>query len=150
MDAETSGTTLLIVEDEMLPALALKDELEDAGYRVMDLTGRQQEALDAVRDCKPHLALVNIKLHGRNDGLELARQLKEMDIPVLFISGQVSKAQSAKSVAIASLPKPYSVADMVLSVHYLLAHLQGDESLPRPPNLEVFSGSPDEAVPDAA
>jgi len=150
MDAETSGTTLLIVEDEMLPALALKDELEDAGYRVMDLTGRQQEALDAVRDCKPHLALVNIKLHGRNDGLELARQLKEMDIPVLFISGQVSKAQSAKSVAIASLPKPYSVADMVLSVHYLLARLQGDESLPRPPNLEVFGGAPDEAVPDAA
>ncbi|HEX7946678.1 MAG TPA: hypothetical protein VF495_18560, partial [Phenylobacterium sp.] len=81
---------------------------------------------------------------------ELARELKEMGIPVLFISGQVSRAQSAKSVAIGSLPKPYSCSDMVMAVNYLLAHLQGDESLPRPRNLEVFGGAPDEAVPDAA
>ena len=150
MDADKPATTLLIVEDEILPAMALKDELEDAGYRVMDLTGRAQEALDAVRDCKPDLALVNIKLHGRNDGLELARELKGIGIPVVFISGQVSKAQSAQSVAVGSLPKPYSVGDMVLAVNYMLAHLKGDESLPRPPNLQVFDGAPDESVPDAA
>lgn len=150
MDADKPATTLLIVEDEILPAMALKDELEDAGYRVMDLTGRAQEALDAVRDCKPDLALVNIKLHGRNDGLELARELKGIGIPVVFISGQVSKAQSAQSVAVGSLPKPYSAGDMVLAVNYMLAHLKGDESLPRPPNLQVFDGAPDESVPDAA
>ena len=31
MDADKPATTLLIVEDEILPAMALKDELEDAG-----------------------------------------------------------------------------------------------------------------------
>ncbi len=143
-------TTLLIVEDEILPAQALKAELEDAGYRVMDLTGRRQEALDAVRDCTPKLALVNIKLHGRNDGIELARRLKAMGIPVLFISGQVSRAQSARTVAIGSLPKPYSCAEMVLAVNYLLAHLAGDDSLPRPRHLEVFDGVPDANLPTAA
>ena len=145
-----NAITLLIVEDEALPAMALKDELEDAGYRVMDLTGRAQEALDAVRDCKPDLALVNIKLHGRDDGIELARQLKDQGIPVLFISGQTSKAKTARTVAIGSLPKPYSVTDMVLAVTYLLAHLEGDDSRPRPENLEIFDGVPDEAMPDAA
>ena len=34
-----TGITLLIVEDEIMPAIALKDELEDAGYHVLDLTG---------------------------------------------------------------------------------------------------------------
>lgn len=150
MDTMNSAVTLLIVEDEVLPAMALKDELEDAGYRVMDLTGRQQEALDAVRDCKPHLALVNIRLHGRDDGIGLARDLKDMGIPVLFISGQTGRARSAQTVAIGSLPKPYSCADMVLAVNYLLAHLRGDDSLPRPAQLEVFDGAPDEALPDAA
>ena len=133
-----------------MPAIALKDELEDAGYHVLDLTGCPDEALAAVSRCKPHLALVNIRLQGRDDGIELAGQLAAMGIPVLFISGQVSRAQSARSVAVGSLPKPYSCADMVLAVTYLLAHLKGDETRPRPPALEVFDREPGGAVPDAA
>jgi 1,2-diacylglycerol 3-beta-glucosyltransferase len=103
-----------------------------------------------VQACTPQLALVNIKLHGRNDGIELAHRLKAMGIPVLFISGQESQARAARSVAIGSLPKPYSCADMVLAVNYLLARLGGDETLVRPPGLEVFDSEPDDALPDAA
>ena len=142
--------TLLIVEDEILPAMALRDELEDAGYRVMDLTDRQEDALDAVRDCKPALALVNIKLHGRDEGIGLARALQAQGIPVVFISGQTGRARSARTVAIGSFPKPYSAAEMVEAVGYLLAHLKGDESLPRPDGLEVFDGEPDAETPAAA
>jgi len=152
MDSETraaNGTTLLIVEDEILPAMALKDELEDAGYLVLDLTGRPHEALEVVSRAKPDLALVNINLHGRDDGIELAGQLTAMGIPVLFISGQISRAHSAQSVAVGSLPKPYSCADMVQAVAYLLAHLKGDETLPCPPRLEVFD-DPDAIVPEVA
>ncbi|WP_293904237.1 response regulator [Phenylobacterium sp.] len=148
MDRETlpgAGVTLLIVEDEILPAMALRDELEDAGYRVMDLTSRPQEALDAALGRKPDLALVNIQLHGRDDGIELARELKSMGIPVLFISGQGSRARMSRTAAIGSLPKPYSSRDMVLAVTYLLGRLKGDATRERPPGLEVF-----DAVPDAA
>lgn len=49
--------------------MALRDELMDAGYRVLDLTDTPQEALDAARADKPDLALVNIDLHGRADGM---------------------------------------------------------------------------------
>lgn len=149
-NAPATGKTLLIVEDEVLAAMALRDELEDAGYQVMDLTGRHQEAMAAVRDCKPDLALVNIKLHGRNDGIALAEDLKGMGIPTLFISGQVSRARSAQTVAIGSLPKPYSTTDMVAAVDYLLRHLEGDESLPRPSGLEVFDPAPDGMAPQPA
>jgi len=146
----TPGMTLLIVEDEILPAMALRDELEDAGYLVMDLTTRHGDALTAARSCRPDLALVNIQLQGRDDGIALAADLKRLGVPVLFISGQVSRARTAKTVAIASFPKPYSCRDMVLAVHYLLRHLEGDESFPRPDRLEVFDGAPDEAAPIAA
>ena len=133
-----TGKTLLIVEDDVLAAITLCDELKDAGYRVLDLTCRHQEALDAARGCRPDLALVNIELQGRDDGIALARDLNLMGIPVLFISGQVSRARSAQTVAIGSLPKPYSPYDMVAAVDYLLRHLEGDETLPRPHCLEVF------------
>jgi 1,2-diacylglycerol 3-beta-glucosyltransferase len=149
MSAPIPGRTLLIVEDEVLPAMALQAELEDAGYHVMDLTGRHEEGLLAARALKPDLALVNIQLEGRDDGIALARDLKAMGIPVLFISGQISRAQSAKTVAIGSLPKPYDAADMVKAVDYLLARLAGDASLPRPLHLEVFLPVAGD-LPDAA
>ena len=128
----------MIVEDEAIIAMTLRDVLGDAGYEVLDLTDRHADAVEVARTSKPDLALVNIRLADGDDGIVLAEHLKAMDIPVLLISGQVSRASSAKTVAIASLPKPYDAADMVLSVAYLLARLQGDASLPRPPALEVF------------
>ncbi len=138
IQADKSAKTLMIVEDEALVAIALRDELEDAGYAVVDLTDRHAEALEVAKACKPDLALVNIRLAGRDDGIELAEHLKALGIPVLLISGQVSRARSAETVAIASLPKPYDAADMVLAVGYLLARLTGDSSSPKPAGLEVF------------
>lgn len=138
--------TLLIVEDEILPAMSLKSGLEGAGYQVMDLTSRPGEAMVAARELKPDLALVNIKLYGRNDGIALAVELKAIGVPVLFISGQPNRAASARAVAVGSLAKPYSVDDMVAAVAYLLARLAGDASQPRPKDLEVF----DEDLPEVA
>lgn len=141
-----SAKTLLIVEDEILPAMALESGLKEAGYMVMDLTSRPEEALAAARTRKPDLALVNIQLYGRNDGIALAVDLKALGVPVLFISGQPDRAVAARSVAVGSLAKPYSVDDMVVAVAYLLARLSGDGSRPRPKDLEVF----DEDLPEVA
>ncbi|MDB5455225.1 MAG: hypothetical protein JWP92_810 [Caulobacter sp.] len=133
-----TGKTLMIVEDEALVAMVLKNELEDAGYQVLDLTDRHAEALAVAKTRTPDLALVNIQLGGRDDGIVLAEHLKALGIPVLLISGQVSRASSAQTVAIASLPKPYDAADMVLAVAYLLARMEGDHAPPKPSGLQVF------------
>jgi len=127
---------LLIVEDQVLLAMGLQGELEDSGYRVLELADHHQEALGIARKVKPDLALVNIGLADGDDGVALARDLKAMGVPVLFISGQPDKA--AKAVGIASLPKPYSLLEMVGAVDYLFRHERGDESLPAPPRLEIF------------
>jgi 1,2-diacylglycerol 3-beta-glucosyltransferase len=148
-EAGKTRKTLMIVEDEPLVAMTLKDVLEDAGYHVLNLTDRLDEALDVAKACKPDLALVNIRLAGRDDGIELAGQLKGLRIPVLFISGQSSRARSAQTAAIGSLPKPYDAADMVLAVAYLLARLQGDGSLAKPSGLEVFDDNGFDLAPAA-
>lgn len=129
---------LLIVEDQLLIAMSLKGELEDHGYRVLDLTTRRQEALDSARADPPDLALVNIDLAGGDDGAALAWDLKAMGIPVIFISGQSTTAALAREAAIASMAKPYSVRDMVAVVDYLFRHLAGDESRPPPDRLVLF------------
>ena len=144
-----TNQTLMIVEDEALVAILLRDELQKAGYKVLDLTVRHAEALEVAKAEKPDLALVNIRLAGHDDGIELSEHLKAMGIPVLLISGQVSRASSAKTVAIGSMPKPYDAAEMVLAVAYLLARLKGNNTLPRPDQLEVFDDASFELDPAA-
>ena len=129
---------LLIVEDQILLALNLKDDLEDGGYQVLDLADRHQEALGLAREIKPDLALVNIDLAGGDDGVALAHDLKALGVPVMFISGQADRARLGMAFAVASLSKPYSGEEMVDAVDYLFRHEDGDESRPRPARLEVF------------
>lgn len=132
---------LLIVEDQILLAMVLKDELEEGGYRVLELAVRHQEALGFAREIRPDLALVNIQLADGDDGVALARDLKVLGIPVLFISGQPDRARLARAVGVASLPKPYSPSDMVEAVGYLFRHADGDESRPGPAHLELFDAA---------
>jgi len=134
----TARKILLIVEDQVLLAMALKDELEDGGYRVLELAIGHQEALGFAKEVKPDLALVNINLADGDDGVALAHDLKAIGVPVLFISGQANRARLEKAVAIASLAKPYSMADMLEAVDYLFRHEHGDESRPGPLRLEMF------------
>ena len=141
--------TLMIVEDEVLVSILLRDELQKAGYKVLDLTDRQDEALEIAKAEKPDLALVNIRLAKGDDGIELSKHLKGLGIPVLLISGQVSRANSAKTVAIGSMPKPYDPEEMVLAVAYLLARLNGDDTLQKPRQLEVFDDESFERDPAA-
>jgi DNA-binding response OmpR family regulator len=98
---------------------------------------------------KPDLALVNIRLAKGDDGIELSKHLKVLGIPVLLISGQVSRASSAKTVAIGSMPKPYDPEEMLLAVAYLLARLNGDNTLPKPHQLEVLDDESFERDPAA-
>jgi len=137
---------LLIVEDQILLAMDLKYDLEDGGYRVLELAVRHQEALGFARENKPDLALVNIDLAMGDDGVALARDLKAIGIPVLFISGQADRARVARAVAIASFAKPYSGRDMVDAVDYLFRHEHGDESRPGPSRLEMFDNAPERGL----
>ena len=145
----TAIQSLMIVEDEALVSILLRDELQKAGYKVLDLTDGFDAALEVAKAEKPHLALVNVRLARGDDGIELSKHLKGLGIPVLLISGQVSRASSAKTVAIGSMPKPYDPEEMVLAVAYLLARLNGDDTLPKPHQLEVFDDNRFERDPAA-
>lgn len=68
MDRSNAGgrnETLMIVEDEILVAMTLRDELEGAGYDVLNLTDRHEQAVAVARESTPDLALVNIQIGGR-------------------------------------------------------------------------------------
>jgi len=103
--------SILIVEDEALIASYIKEVLGESGFGVAGIAASGREALSLVAENHPALALVDIRLTGPIDGIELACRLRqEFDVPSIFLSGLVDaatieRARAAKPLGF--LAKPF-------------------------------------------
>src|SRR5690349_22429742 len=80
--------TILIVEDEALVASYIEEVLAESGFRVAGVAASGPEALSLAEETQPRLALVDIRLTGPIDGIELACVLRQkFGIPSIFLSG---------------------------------------------------------------
>ena len=78
---------VLIIEDEAIIALDIARMVKINGYAVAGVAAEAGEALAIAEKKQPSLALIDIKLKGSIDGIEVARILKErFSIPVVFIT----------------------------------------------------------------
>src|SRR5579864_8164341 len=84
---ESCERKIVIVEDEGLIAADLQGRLERAGYRVPGVAASGGEALEVIRAESPDLVLMDIRLSGEMDGIEVADQVRsEFDIPVVYLT----------------------------------------------------------------
>jgi two-component system, response regulator PdtaR len=105
------ATPLLIVEDDPLVASYIRDVLEESGFAVLGTPSTGAEALALASVLRPRLALVDIRLAGPLDGIEVACELlSRYDVPSIFLSGVVDpeileRARAAQPLGF--LPKPF-------------------------------------------
>ena len=80
--------SILIVEDEALIALSLKERIEDLGYTVSGIVDKGEDVLPQLDTTAPDLILMDIMLSGKMDGIEAASTVSESehDVPVIFLS----------------------------------------------------------------
>jgi CheY-like chemotaxis protein len=103
--------SILIVEDEALIASYIEEVLGGSGFRVAGIAASGPEALSLAAENHPSLALVDIRLTGPIDGIELACLLRQrFDLPAIFLSGladadTTARAQTARPLGF--LPKPF-------------------------------------------
>jgi CheY-like chemotaxis protein len=82
------AVAILVVEDDALVAAYIRDVLEASGFAVPGVASTGLEAFALVHEMKPRLALVDIRLAGPLDGIEVARQLlTRFGVPSIFLSG---------------------------------------------------------------
>ena len=92
-------TKILIVEDETLVADHLRLLLEDFGYRVCGSESNGQTALSRIKEERPHLVLMDIRLEGDMDGVEVARKIwDEQGIPTVFLTAYSDKETLDRAV----------------------------------------------------
>lgn len=103
--------SILIVEDEALIASYIEEVLGESGFGVAGLAASGREALSLAAEHHPALALVDIRLTGPIDGIELACRLRqEFDVPSIFLSGLVDAATIERARAarpLGFLAKPF-------------------------------------------
>jgi CheY-like chemotaxis protein len=103
--------SILIVEDEALIASYIEEVLGGSGFRVAGIAASGPEALSLAAENHPSLALVDIRLTGPIDGIELACLLRQrFGLPAIFLSGladadTTARAQTAQPLGF--LPKPF-------------------------------------------
>jgi DNA-binding NarL/FixJ family response regulator len=82
------AVAILVVEDDALVASYIRDVLEESGFIVLGVASTGAEAFALIDEIKPRLALVDIRLAGPLDGIEVARQLlASYNVSSIFLSG---------------------------------------------------------------
>ena len=75
----------LIVEDEILIALALEAEVKDLGFDVCGLAANATQAIAMAMEADPDIAVMDI--YGARDGIETARVLRDLcGVQVVFVT----------------------------------------------------------------
>jgi two-component system, response regulator PdtaR len=122
--ASGAGVRVVIAEDEAIIRLDLKEILEEEGYQVVGETGRGDEAVELVRQHRPDLAILDIKMPGK-DGLEAAREItgeRLAGVLILTAFSQRNLIEDARDAGVVSyLVKPFQKAELVPALEVALA-----------------------------
>lgn len=115
-----SDFRILIVDDEVLIAEFLKDELISLGYSQIDLAHNRKQLLNAIERFKPQLVLLDIRMKNEREGIEIAEEInKSFKIPFIYITAHSDKeiVQQALSTKPAGyITKPFKQIDVYAAV----------------------------------
>jgi len=135
--AQSQPRSVLIVEDEQIVALDLQQTLTGLGYDAFAIAATADEAIARASERRPDLALMDIRIKGKRDGIEVAEELRDLfSIPVVFLTahGDTATIERAKLVEPwGYLVKPvkvaelYSVIELALHKHQIEARLRERE-----------------------
>lgn len=120
---------ILIVEDNTITAMDLRETLEAAGHSVTAVARTFQSALKAVRTSSPDLALIDIELEGSTaDGIETAKELlAHHSMPIIYLTAnsEPKTFQSAKeTLPAAYLLKPFRPDELLLTIELAYHYFQ--------------------------
>ena len=123
---------VVIAEDEAIIRLDLRETLEEEGYEVVGEAGRGDRALDLVRQLRPDLAILDVKMPGM-DGLEVARNIDQEKICGVLILTAFSQREMVEHArdagALAYLVKPFQKSDLIPAIEVAIGRFRELQAL---------------------
>jgi PAS domain S-box-containing protein len=123
---------VLVVDDDRDTLDLLRQALTTQGFDVRT-TGSGRRALQMVREDKPDLILLDLKLPGGVDGYQVLTQIRQSedtaDIPVIIITGSLTDAEVKRGKVMALgadrfMTKPVEINDLIAEIRQFLGEDQ--------------------------
>ncbi len=125
---------ILIVEDEEIVAMDIKDMLTGLGYNVVGMTNSGEEAVIEIEKMEPDLVLMDIMLGQEKSGIETAEEIRRnFNLPVIYITAYADHntvERAKKTAPYGYILKPFQEKDintaitMALYKHKLMMEIK--------------------------
>jgi two-component system, response regulator PdtaR len=107
---------VLVVDDETLVALTLRDALQELGCEVVGWANSISEAERLAAANPPDLVLMDIRLKGQADGVASAAKLRQRySTPIVFMTAfadEQRRAEASQLSPVGVLEKPFLKDDL--------------------------------------
>lgn len=117
-------TKVLVVEDEVIVARTIANQLTQLGYTVVDLAASGAAAIAKATDQQPDLILMDIFLKGNMDGITAASEIRsQLDVPIVFLTAYADEntLQRAKAtLPMGYIVKPFNESELRVAVELAL------------------------------
>ncbi|MEE2733569.1 MAG: EAL domain-containing protein [Pseudomonadota bacterium] len=115
---------VLIVEDENIVALDMRQRLTKLGYEVVGTASSGKRALALVEKHNPNIILMDIHIKGSQDGIEVADEIKQSHrIPIIFLTAYSEDsilARARQTEPYGYLLKPFTERELHVAIQVAL------------------------------
>ena len=112
------NVSILIVEDEIIHALYIKKQFELEGIQNLKTVPSGEKAVDFALREKPDVILMDIRLAGKIDGIEAAKQILEAyETNIIFMTGYDSAEIYQKAMELKPMGyilKPFDIEKIII------------------------------------
>jgi two-component system sensor kinase FixL len=128
-----SDVKILIVEDDFLIFMHLREMLKLRGYAIRGPAASGSEAMHMADAERPDLIIMDIILEGDIDGINTASRIQtRLDIPVIYLTAcadEVNLKRSQETVSYGYLIKPVKDYDLYSAIETALARHRQDKNI---------------------
>lgn len=129
---------ILIVEDEFIVALNLRQIMSDMGFEVIGIAPDAATA-ERLAEAKPDIALVDLNLRDGPTGPQIGAKLSQQHgTSVLFLTANASQLGDGIKGTVGVVSKPVDEDSIESVLDFLVKHRVGEPASP-PPALRLFS-----------
>ncbi len=120
MNENANKIKILIVEDEAIISMILKNYINKLGYETCSIVATGEDAILHSKEDNPDMIFMDIRLAGKMDGIQAAKSiLSNKNISIAFMTSYtnpdtVKKAKELNPIAFLSKPvEIYDVEDVI-------------------------------------
>lgn len=111
---------ILVVEDELIVKLSIKDIFLDFGISISDYVDTAENALNKLQKNSYDLIMMDINIKGSIDGIRLSKRIVKLyDVPIVFMTSYYDQDTIDEAMEVSPfgyITKPFTPTDIKLAL----------------------------------